>query len=98
VMYRGYIWWYLAVWTGPWAAAAISSLLFGAGHLYLDRKAAVKAGIVGAVMAGIVLGCGSLWPAMIIHAAIDINSGSLTFHALRRSQGGSPEPGIPVAA
>ena len=98
VMCRGYIWWYLAVWTGPWAGAALSSVLFGAGHLYMDRKAAVKAGIVGAVMAGIVLGCGSLWPAMIIHAAIDINSGSLAFHALRRSQGGSPEPDVAVAA
>jgi CAAX protease family protein len=98
LMYRGYIWRYLAVWTGPWTAAAISSILFGAGHLYMDRKAAVRAGIVGAVMAGIVLGCGSLWPAMLIHAAIDINSGSLTFHALRRSQGGSPEPGVAAAA
>ena len=98
LMFRGYIWWYLAVWTGPWASAAISSVLFGAGHLYMDRKAAVRAGIVGAVMAGIVLGCGSLWPAMIIHAAIDINSGSLTFHALRRSQGGSPAPGVAIAA
>jgi uncharacterized protein len=98
LMYRGYIWWYLAVWTGPWAGAALSSILFGAGHLYMDRKAAVRAGAVGAVMAGIVLGCGSLWPAMIIHAAIDINSGSLAFHALRRSQGGSPEPGVAVAA
>src|SRR5947208_812557 len=98
VMYRGYIWWYLAVWTGPWAGAAISSVLFGAGHLYLDRKSAVRAGIVGAVMAGIVLGCGSLWPAMIVHAAIDINSGGLAFHALKRSQGGSPEPGVAIAA
>jgi membrane protease YdiL (CAAX protease family) len=98
IMYRGYIWWYVAVWTGPVAAAAISSILFGAGHLYLDRKSAVRAGIVGAVMAGIVLGCGSLWPAMILHAAIDINSGSLAFHALRRAQGGSPETGIPAAA
>lgn len=98
LMYRGYIWWYLAVWTGPWAAAAISSVLFGAAHLYMDRKAAVRAGIVGAVMAGIVGGCGSLWPAMILHAAIDINSGSLTFHALRRSRGGSPEPGVAIAA
>jgi len=98
VMYRGYIWWYLAVWTGPWAGAALSSILFGAGHLYLDRKAAVRAGIVGAVMAGIVLGCGSLWPAMIIHAAIDINSGSLTFHALRQAQGGGPGEGVAATA
>src|SRR5262249_60035517 len=34
LMYRGYIGWYLAVWTGPWAAAAISSVLFGAAHIY----------------------------------------------------------------
>jgi membrane protease YdiL (CAAX protease family) len=98
VMYRGYIWWYVAVWAGPVAGAVISSILFGAGHLYLDRKSAVRAGIVGAVMAGIVLGCGSLWPAMIIHAAVDMNSGALAFRALRRAQGGSPEPGVAAAA
>jgi membrane protease YdiL (CAAX protease family) len=98
VMYRGYIWWYLAVWTGPWGGALLSALLFGAGHLYMDRKAAVRAGIVGAVMAGIVLGCGSLWTAMILHAAIDVNSGSLAFHALRRTQGGNGEPGVAAAA
>jgi membrane protease YdiL (CAAX protease family) len=94
VMYRGYIWWYLAVWTGPLAGAVISAVLFGAGHLYLDRKSAVKAGAVGAVMAAIVAGCGSLWPAMILHAAIDINSGGLTFRALKREQDRNPEPGI----
>ena len=98
VMYRGYIWWYLAVWTGPWASAAISSVLFGAAHLYMDRKAGVKAGIVGAVMAGIVLGCGSLWPAMIIHAAIDLNSGSLAFRALRRERDRGTEPGLTAVA
>jgi hypothetical protein len=35
---------------------------------------------------------------MILHAAIDINSGSLAFHALRRSRGESPAPGVAAAA
>jgi membrane protease YdiL (CAAX protease family) len=97
LVYRGFIWWYVAAWAGPFLGAAISSVLFGAGHLYLDRKSAVKAGIVGAVMAAIVLACGSLWPAMIIHAAVDINSGGLAFRALRRERDRNPE-GLPAAA
>lgn len=98
VLYRGYVLWYAAVWTGPVAAVVISSILFGAAHLYLDGRSAIRAGIVGAVMAGLVLLSGSLWPAMILHAAVDINSGDLAFHALSRIRGGGADPGVPAAA
>jgi membrane protease YdiL (CAAX protease family) len=98
LLYRGYVIWYLNAWTGLAGAVVISSILFGAGHLYLDRRSALKAGIVGAVMAGIVILSGSLWPAMILHAAIDMNSGSLTFRALTRAREGNPGPGLPAAA
>jgi membrane protease YdiL (CAAX protease family) len=98
LLYRGYVMWYLSAWTGLAGAVAVSSILFGAGHLYLDRRSAVRAGIVGAVMAGIVLLSGSLWPAMLVHAAVDMNSGSLAFHALKRARERNPEPGLSTAA
>jgi hypothetical protein len=98
LIYRGFAIWYLSAWTGLAGAVAVSSILFGAGHLYLDRRSAIKAGIVGAVMAGIVILSGSLWPAMLLHAAIDMNSGSLTFRALTRAREGSPGPGLPAVA
>jgi CAAX protease family protein len=98
VLYRGYVLWYVAVWTGPFIAAAISSVLFGVAHLYLDGRSAVRAGIVGALMAVLVLATGSLWPAMLLHAAIDMNSGDLAFRALSRARGGDASSGVPAAA
>jgi hypothetical protein len=37
-------------------------VVFGAAHLYLDRRSAVKAGIAGAIMTALVFATGSLWP------------------------------------
>lgn len=98
VLFRGFVLWYVCVWTGPALAVAISSVLFGAAHLYLDGRSALRAGIVGAVMAVLVLASGSLWPAMILHAAIDLNSGDLAFRALGAIQAGDPDPGVPAEA
>jgi len=94
LLFRGYLMWYLATWTGLAWAAVISSVVFGAGHLYLDGRSALKAGIVGAVMAGITIAAGSLLPAMLIHAAVDMNSGSLGFRAA--ALGGLNAPGAPT--
>jgi uncharacterized protein len=98
VLYRGYVFWYLAVWTGPLVAAALGSVLFGVAHLYLDRKSALKAGIAGVIMTVLVFATGSLWPAMLLHAAIDLNSGDLAFRALTRNREGDASPGVPAAA
>ena len=98
VLFRGYVFWYVAVWTGPLLAAVISTVLFGAAHLYLDRRSAVKAGIAGAIMTALVFATGSLWPAMLLHAAIDLNSGDLAFRALRGNRDGDANPGVPAAA
>jgi CAAX protease family protein len=98
VLFRGYVFWYAAVWTGPLFAAAISCVLFGAAHLYLDRKSAVKAGIAGVMMTVLVFVSGSLWSAMLLHAIIDLNSGDLAFRALTGIRGGDASPGVPAAA
>ena len=82
VLFRGYVFWYLAMWLSTGWSIVVSSILFGFAHVYLDRRSAVRAGIVGAVMALVVWLTGALWWAMILHAAIDLNSGDISFRAL----------------
>jgi uncharacterized protein len=86
ILFRGYLMWYIAVWfhgiwTGRVLAVVISSLLFGFGHIYLGGRNALKAGIAGVFAALIALVAGSLLPVMIIHAALDLNSGALGYRA-----------------
>jgi CAAX protease family protein len=82
VLFRGFLIWYLAGWIGPLAAVILSSLLFGAGHMYLGIDQAPKTAFAGLVFAIIAVASGSLWPAILLHAAIDWNSGDLGFRAI----------------
>ncbi len=91
VLFRGFLLWYLAVWTGPVAAVILSSLLFGAGHLYLGLNQTPKAALAGLVFATLAVASGSLWPAILLHAAIDWNSGDLGFRALTAPPGAARE-------
>ena len=92
LFFRGFLMWYIAVWTGPVLAVVLSSVLFGFGHIYLDIREVPRTGILGVVFALIVLAAGSLWPAMIIHAAVDLNSGEIGYRALTGDRGSGPEP------
>jgi membrane protease YdiL (CAAX protease family) len=81
LLFRGFLMWYFSGW-GIVAAVAVSSLFFGFAHIYQGMPSVPRTGIVGLVFALIVVATGSLWPAIIIHAAIDLNSGDLGFRAL----------------
>lgn len=87
VLFRGFLLWYFAVWVGVWPAAILSSIVFGLGHVYLGVRQIPNTAIIGLVMAALAILSGSLWPAMLLHAAIDWNSGELGFLVLN-----SPEP------
>lgn len=82
ILFRGFVMWYLAVWTSALAAALISSALFGLAHIYIGVPHVIRGAIVGAVFAALVLGTGSLWAAMALHAVIDLSSGALVYRAL----------------
>jgi len=83
LLYRGYLVWFFAPWLGDIGAMAFVVAIFGVSHAYQGRKGAVRATLAGAVMAGIVLGTGSLIPAMIVHALIDIGGGIVGYLLLR---------------
>jgi membrane protease YdiL (CAAX protease family) len=88
ILFRGYLTTLLASGLGPVAGAAVSCLMFGLAHLYLGARGAFRAGLAGVVMAVVVALTGSLWVAMVLHAAIDMHSGALGSAAMTAA----PEP------
>jgi uncharacterized protein len=82
ILFRGFLLWYFAVWVGVWPAAVLSSIVFGLGHVYLGVRQIPNTAIVGMVMAALAILSGSLWPAMLLHAAIDWNSGEIGYFVL----------------
>ena len=92
VFYRGFLTWYLSAWMGPVAAVLLASLIFGAGHVYLGVTQVPKTGFMGLIFAIVVSLTGSLWPAALLHAAVDWNSGELGFKLLSFSPTSEPPP------
>jgi uncharacterized protein len=105
VLYRGFVMWYVAAWFAPLVphaisvalAVVISSVLFGFAHVYLGAAHVLKTAIAGLVFALIVVSAGSVWPAIIIHAAMDLLAGDLGFRALGAMPAGSSDPSAPTA-
>ena len=83
LLYRGYLPWFFAPWLGSVGAMALVVVIFGVGHAYQGRSGAVRATLAGAFMAALVLVTNSLIPAMLVHALIDIGSGTLGYWLLR---------------
>lgn len=77
VLFRGFVLWYFSVWTGWISAVVISSIFFGCAHLYLGVKHIQRTAMVGLIFALIAVAANSLWPVMIIHAAMDLVAGDL---------------------
>ena len=78
LLYRGLLIFWLTPLLGLWGAAFLSTLVFGFGHLYQGSLAGfVRTFMVGAVMVGLVLLGGSIWPAVVLHAVIDLAAGRM---------------------
>src|SRR2546425_962185 len=71
-LYRGFALWYFTSLAGSVAGFVLAAVLFGLGHLYLGRMHVVRTAIVGAVFGLLVIGTGSLWVAIVLHAAMDL--------------------------
>lgn len=85
ILFRGFLMWLIAAWTNLLVAVILSSLLFGCVHIYLGAAYVPKAAIVGLIFAFVVVASGSLWPAIVIHAAMDLSSGEIAFRVARAS-------------
>jgi membrane protease YdiL (CAAX protease family) len=102
-LFRGFAMWYVRTWfPGGWLglvlAVVITSIFFGFGHIYLGGQNVLKSGIGGVVFALVALAAGSLWPAIIIHAALDLSSGDLGFRAWGGITAADSAPILPNAS
>jgi len=77
LLFRGYLLWVAGqVMPFPLAAAA-QALVFGLCHAYQGGRGIVLTTFAGAFLTGVVLVAGSLPPAMLIHALMDLHAGDL---------------------
>jgi membrane protease YdiL (CAAX protease family) len=85
-LFRGYFIWVFAPWLGWWGAAALSVLIFAILHAYQGWNGVLRTGIVGAVFTLVVAIFNSLWPAIALHALMDLGAGMMAWLALREGQ------------
>lgn len=97
VLFRGFLMWLMAAWTDLALAVIISSVLFGCAHIYLGAAHVPKTAIVGLLFALVVVASGSLWPAIVIHAAVDLNAGEIGFR-VGQAAGTTPEAAPPLTS
>lgn len=98
LLYRGYLPWLFAPWLGTIGSMGLAVLLFGFSHTYQGRVGIVKVLITGVVMAMVVLATRSLIPAMLLHALIDAEGGTVGYLLMRDDQSSAsmtsaPSPG-----
>lgn len=93
-LYRGYFIWVFSPWLGWWGAAALSLPFFAIAHVYQGWNGVLRTAIVGAVLTLVVAILDSLWPAIALHALIDLGAGVMAWLALR--EGSANDDGVEV--
>jgi membrane protease YdiL (CAAX protease family) len=81
---RGYVIWYFASYVSWWTALALSSIVFGIGHLYQGFSGVIKTSVMGMYLGSLYRWSGALWAPMIVHAAVDVLSGRAVYFANSR--------------
>ncbi len=93
-LFRGFLMWWLLAYVPLVPAFAIAAAAFGLAHAYQGKRGVMKTGVVGLVMLLFYWLGGSLWPPMILHAVIDIQSGWIGWrYVLGRA---AQTPGVPA--
>lgn len=82
IVFRGYAMAYLAPLGGAVGAVIGSSIVFGLAHRYQGWAGVGKTGAVGVVMGVLYLATGTLWAPMLLHAVLDVTSGTVARQAL----------------
>src|SRR5262249_22525427 len=88
LLFRGYLLWVAGHLLPFPVAPAAQALVFGLCHAYQGVRGVVLTTFAGAFLTLVVLVTGSLWPAMLIHALMDLHAGDLA----RRVYPPDPEP------
>lgn len=87
LLFRGFLQWVLLSYVGLWPSVVLQVAIFGIAHAYQGGAGMLRTGFVGAFLTVVVLLSGSLYPAMVLHALMDLQAGRL---ALRLRELGHP--------
>lgn len=90
LLYRAFLIYAFTLYLPLAAAVVLSSVLFGLGHGYQGVTGMVKATILGAVLAVLYVGSGSLFLPMALHAFLDIQGGAVGLWLKSRKAGETP--------
>jgi membrane protease YdiL (CAAX protease family) len=97
ILYRGWLPWAVAGWTGSAAAGfVLAALVFGAGHAYQGRNGMILTALLGLFLGGVVAWTGSLLPGQFLHVAVDLVNGLAVGAALERHRA-PPPPAEPAS-
>lgn len=77
LLYRGYLLAYLGEAIGVVLAVVAAGVVFGLGHAYQGPRGILKTGVLALVAGTLYSVAGSLFPLVLLHAAVDINAGLL---------------------
>ena len=84
LLYRGVLVWALQPWVGLGWAAAVSVIAFGAAHAY-QGKDVVRPALAGLMLQGIALLTQSILPGILVHAMLDVMSGTSAYLLVRET-------------
>jgi membrane protease YdiL (CAAX protease family) len=90
-LFRGWLLWYTAHFVPFLVACLLQALVFGVAHFYQGARGVLLTGLAGAFFTGVLLVSGSLWPAMLIHALMDLHAGDMARRVFPPD--GAPEAG-----
>jgi len=96
IIFRGFLIGALALLMPVWAAALVSVAIFTAAHFYQGLAGLVRVLPMGALLAGIFVLGGSLWPVIIIHIAADLSGGAV-FRILDAFRDEDQQAGAPAS-
>ncbi len=81
LLFRGFLVWFVSRYTSLLVAHGVVSVVFGIGHAYQGPRGMLRTGLAGAFFSGLVILTGMVWPAMIVHAGMDLLAGDLSRRA-----------------
>lgn len=87
IIYRGFLIWALGLFMHTWLAALVSLAAFVFMHRYQGSSGLAQVTLMGAILTGLVLVSGSLYPAIVLHVLVDVFSMTITW---RVRQAGVP--------
>ncbi len=87
IMFRAFLVWGLSHYMLVIVAITLSLVAFTLAHLYQQTvNAIIRVLLMGIVLTAAYLLSGSLWPAIILHAAVDLGGGAMLWYAKKYEQ------------